>query len=211
LQAEEVDPLRIPKLKYGAAALLALVTGAVLITGAYSLAMSWRTTGMELPDNEAEIYFSVLEAGSTGTLVVTIEPEEAGADGAQWSADGRENWHDSGFVLPLEAGDYTVTFKILAGWDAPADLPVRVESNETAQRTAFYTPWYGDINRDENVDVSDAILLLRQIVGLIDITLVYGEGAALRADVNGDGHVDVSDAILILRYIVGLVKEFPIP
>ena len=64
----------------------------------------------------------------------------------------------------------------------------------------------GDLNGNGTVDVSDAILLLRYITGLVTLT---PEQQRL-ADVNGDGEINVADAVLILRYIVGLVGELPV-
>lgn len=62
----------------------------------------------------------------------------------------------------------------------------------------------GDVNDDGDVDLSDAILILRYDAGLIEL-----EGNALLAgDVNDDGDTDISDAILILRYDAGLIEEF---
>jgi len=58
----------------------------------------------------------------------------------------------------------------------------------------------GDVNMDEEVDVSDAILILRSIVGLVQLDGVQ----EIIADLDGDGKVDVNDAILLLRMIVGL-------
>jgi hypothetical protein len=183
------------------------ITALLLIMDRYGLA--WRTSGQDLEDNEAAIYFTVSSSGE-GTLTVTIEPEEASFDGARWSAAGA-GWQESKTELSLEAGHHTVTFHEIDGWDEPGDLEdVLVNSGETTRLSAAYVPWYGDINGTGSIDVADAILVLRQIVGLTDITGDYGEGAILRADVSGDGNVDVSDAILILRYIVALVTEFPV-
>lgn len=68
----------------------------------------------------------------------------------------------------------------------------------------------GDVNGDENVDVGDVILLLRDIVGITDVLGQHGQQAFLKGDVNGDGTLDVGDAILILRYIVNLIEHFPV-
>jgi len=65
---------------------------------------------------------------------------------------------------------------------------------------------FGDVNEDGVVDVGDAILVLRSIVGLTTLNARQIKAA----DVNGDGVVDVGDAILILRRIVGLVTKFPV-
>jgi PKD repeat protein len=70
---------------------------------------------------------------------------------------------------------------------------------------------YGDVSGNGQVDVGDAILVLRHIVGLVDIGAEYGPEALIRAKVNtGGGALDVGDAILILRYIVGLITKFPV-
>ena len=64
---------------------------------------------------------------------------------------------------------------------------------------------YGDANDSGAIDVGDAIIVLRHIVGLSSL-----EGTGyLAADVDGSSDVDVADVILILRKIVGLTESFP--
>ena len=59
-----------------------------------------------------------------------------------------------------------------------------------------YTP--GDINGDGEVDINDAICLLKYVAGW------KLDGVVIEAlDVNGDGRVNTKDAIQILRYIAG--------
>jgi len=61
----------------------------------------------------------------------------------------------------------------------------------------------GDIRGDGNIDVSNAVEILKYIAGLPNI--ISGNAQALAAaDANGDGEIDVQDAIEILRYIAGL-------
>lgn len=61
----------------------------------------------------------------------------------------------------------------------------------------------GDLNRDGSVNVSDALLSLRIIVGLIEAT----DSQAWEADLNGDGHVNVADTVAILKRLVGLPQS----
>ena len=75
----------------------------------------------------------------TGTLSVTLEPEAARDDGAQWSVDAGENWHASGDELVLPTGTYTVTYQTLAAWDAPDDTPVEVIKDGATTLTGTYT------------------------------------------------------------------------
>ncbi len=115
-----------------------------------------------------------------------------GAHGAT-SGGGFEINGGSGRFLPgsLSGGGYTLS--VFLG--ATAAAPVLV----------------GDVNGDGNIDIGDAILILRHIVELVDIGELYGPEALVRARVSSPtGEVDVGDAILILRYIVGLITEFPL-
>jgi len=61
----------------------------------------------------------------------------------------------------------------------------------------------GDVRGDGNIDVSNAVEILKYIAGLPNV--ISGNVLALAAaDTNGDGEIDVQDAIEILRYIAGL-------
>ena len=55
----------------------------------------------------------------------------------------------------------------------------------------------GDINADEEVNITDVILCLRQAIGLdtVDLSL---------SDINGDEEVNITDVILVLRKAIGL-------
>ena len=56
--------------------------------------------------------------------------------------------------------------------------------------------WLGDINCDDNVDISDVILVLRIALQLDDMKPC--------SNINGDSTVDISDVILTLRMALGL-------
>jgi len=64
----------------------------------------------------------------------------------------------------------------------------------------------GDVNGDGKIAAYDASLVLRYIVGLIELSPDQ-QGAA---DVTGDGTVSSLDAALILRHTVGLIHSFPV-
>lgn len=70
---------------------------------------------------------------------------------------------------------------------------------------------YGDVSGNWEVDISDAVVVLRHIAGLINISDEFCPTALLRAKVTQSGEeLNVGDAILILRRIVGLITEFPV-
>ncbi len=123
-----------------------------------------------------------------------------------WGDGTYSDWDSSNTATKFwgSTGTYAVRAQARCAYDEAVQSgwsPVRtVAISETLE----YTP--GDVNEDGKVDVGDAILVLRSIVGLTSLE----ENQFYAADVNGDGNVDVSDAILILRYIVGLISEFPV-
>jgi sugar lactone lactonase YvrE len=71
-------------------------------------------------------------------LAVDLLPAEAVATGAQWRISGGE-WTNSGTLLPLPAGSYTVEFKpVNAGWLAPGSQTVLVTNQSVAELSATY-------------------------------------------------------------------------
>ena len=56
----------------------------------------------------------------------------------------------------------------------------------------------GDVNGDTNVNLADAILALKVIVGL------NPTGINLNADVNGDNKIDLAEVIYVLQHVAGL-------
>ena len=62
-------------------------------------------------------------------------------------------------------------------------------------------PVEGDVNGDGEVDISDALAVLRHAMQLEELD----DAGIASADVNGDGAVDLSDALIILRMAMGLV------
>lgn len=64
---------------------------------------------------------------------------------------------------------------------------------------------YGNVNGDNTIDVSDALLVCQIYLG--NVAPTDAQNAA--ADVNGDGAVDVSDASMICQFYLGNITEFP--
>ena len=56
----------------------------------------------------------------------------------------------------------------------------------------------GDVNGDGEVDISDAVALLRYLAGYVDEDTISANG-----DFDGDGEVDISDVVSLLRYLAG--------
>ena len=85
------------------------------------------------------VYGAFINAAAyeTGSLKVTITPEGAVAAGAKWSYDGGRTWHASG-TISLPVGSYTVTFKKIPGWTAPASKKVTIQNGKTTTVEGVY-------------------------------------------------------------------------
>lgn len=70
-----------------------------------------------------------------------------------------------------------------------------------AKFTASTPGGVGDVDGDGVVRVSDAVLIMRYALGLIEFT----PEQILCGDVDGDGFVKVADAVMVIRIALGLV------
>ena len=83
--------------------------------------------------------------------------------------------------------------------------PCPVSAEDTEDREVLY----GDVNEDNNVDVSDVVLLARFCAE--DRTADISRYGMYQADVNQDHDTNSEDIILILQYIAKLIPAFPGP
>ena len=67
------------------------------------------------------------------------------------------------------------------------------------------TPPYGDVHQDDQITSTDALAVLRAVVGKITLTAQQTE----YADVDDSGSVTAADALMILKYVVGKIEQFP--
>jgi len=72
-----------------------------------------------------------------GTLQVSISPQDAVNNGAQWQVDGGA-WQVSGATVSLAPGSHIVAYNSLPGWKSPGTQTVQIRSNETASVSGAY-------------------------------------------------------------------------
>ncbi len=65
---------------------------------------------------------------------------------------------------------------------------------------------YGDVNMDDKVNASDALVVLRHAVGKATLSDIFHE----IADVSGDGKINAVDALQILKKAVGKLDKFTV-
>ena len=62
----------------------------------------------------------------------------------------------------------------------------------------------GDVNKDGEITVEDALLILKHVVGLSTLD----EETKGLADTDGNGQITTNDALQVLKYAVGLIEQF---
>jgi hypothetical protein len=66
------------------------------------------------------------------------------------------------------------------------------------------SPWLGDADANEIIDIVDALLTAQYYVGLFVDRVIEQNG-----DVNQDGHIDIVDALIIAEYYAGIIEYLP--
>lgn len=111
--------------------------------------------------------------------------------------------------MSVEGGKVTFTLKPKALTEGTYNVYISTTDKALKKVASFkygtkppYTK--GDANLDDEIDVNDAVHILRYAARLIDLS----ETELKAADANGDGVVDVNDAVMILRYLAKLITSF---
>ena len=82
---------------------------------------------------------------ATGSVEVTISPQKAIDDGAQWRVDGG-TWRDSGYEeTGLSVGSHTLDFSVIFGWTEPDINTVDIEDGIKAYQSEVYDQQTGSL------------------------------------------------------------------
>jgi probable HAF family extracellular repeat protein len=82
----------------------------------------------------------------SGSLQVTITPQDAIDHGAQWQLDGAGPLHNSGDIVPdIPTGSHTVTFTDVDGYTTPDPQTVTIMADQTAQAEGDYIEQTGSL------------------------------------------------------------------
>ena len=75
-----------------------------------------------------------------GVLQVVMSPDDVTTESkAQWSVDNGSTWYDSDTTIALPVETYTVTFKDVEGWNAPAHQSASIENGTITWVMGEYT------------------------------------------------------------------------
>ena len=131
--------------------------------------------------------FTVQLSAEQSSANYSIDTDVLSGGGGECSSAGYYLWHTTGQPTAIGMSSSASYTNYPGFWYT---LP---------QQEGCY--WLGDINCDDNVDISDVILVLR-----IALQLDFGKPCS---DINGDSGVDISDVILTLRMALALDPKVP--
>ena len=120
--------------------------------------------------------------------------------GAYWSSGGN-GWFAA--AVPADGESFLGWFNA-AGELIGSDFSVSSEETEETDLTARFTgnaAVPGDMNGDGEVDISDALYVLRAAMGLLSVD----PHQLLACDIDGDGELTVADALQVMRAAMGLI------
>ena len=112
-------------------------------------------------------------------------------------------WNYNSYELP----SLNKENKIFVGWYSDEELTEFIGRNTILKPTEDITLYakfedgkLGDINGDNEIDITDLVILGRYLVDLEEID----ESLVGLADINRDSEVDITDLVILGRYLVGL-------
>ena len=156
----------------------------------------------EVLENKAAFDLSYSGVTDGGMYLVLVLSEEGvpTADNIlyvnQVTASGGTAAFDN--VYPMEVAE---SYVYLAGTDFAYSQIAKVNLKGAAEVTGMK----GDVNQDGQVDMTDAIKLLRHTLG---IEVITDSVALVNGEVTGNTSLDMQDCIKILRYYLGIINTF---
>ena len=155
---------------------------------------------------------SLWQTQKTGKFIGLDHQKALGTDGSGISVSEFYKSYASTEGSNLDGGTIVDgnTTKPTTDTTKPSTTTTTITTTTTAAATTTEAPKtdvLGDINDDQNVTISDLVLLNRYLLRKID-----GTDAAYafdRGDVNGDKILNVVDATLYRQHLLGTLKKFP--
>ena len=175
--------------------------GAETVTVTYNKDVDIRHDGTTVYAYEVEFAATAVNRAAAQASGYTLKPITL-ENSYTLNADGTQTviMPVTGYVRNADGSGKAITLS------APADknsAPIALFTFEYAKTEPDVM--YGNVNGDNTIDVSDALLVCQFYLG--NVAPTDAQNAA--ADVNGDGAVDVSDALMICQFYLGNITEFP--
>jgi len=115
-------------------------------------------TAVTFDGSSASLPAAVAGVGVLGSLQVNIAPTDAVSAGAQWQVNGGAVQNSGVTLTNVSAGNYTVSFTTIAGWNTPSNQTVTISNGITTAVSGLYIP---------SISPSNGLVLLTNGDGII--------------------------------------------
>ena len=152
------------------------------------------TTNVPVTGITTSVSSVVLATGGTATVTATVTPDNATNKDVVWTSE------NPGIAsVSVTDGICTITgmfvgktkvYAVTSDGGYSAAIEVEVLDSSAPQRA-------GDLNRDGEINASDAVLLAQYLASWEIMIDEFG------ADCDGNGHISAADAVLLAQYLAG--------
>ena len=147
-------------------------------------------------DSSTGYYSLVVPEGFKNGKVIFTEDENATTN--RYPADMEPGLSLNGASMLFSANNSWTEYKPVK--------PTKPTTTKPTTTKPSVTYLYGDVNNDKTIDVKDALLVAKVVVGKVS----FNDIQIKSADVNGDGEINAKDATLIQKYGIKMVSSFPV-
>ena len=124
----------------------------------------------------------------------------------EWNQISIESSIPSDITIHYNSEPITTTTTTTVTTSSPATSTTTTTSITTTTTKPVYDNIYGDVNLDGIVDLTDAIMLNKQLAGVI----IFTSAQQKNADCYRDGSIDDKDTTALMQFVISLIDTLPV-
>lgn len=124
----------------------------------------------------------------------------------EWNQISIESSIPSDITIHYNSEPITTTTTTTVTTSSPATSTTTTTSITTTTTHPVYDNIYGDVNLDGIVDLTDAIMLNKQLAGVI----IFTSAQQKNADCYRDGSIDDKDTTALMQFVISLIDTLPV-
>lgn len=178
--------------------------GAKTVTVTYNKDVSINHDGATVYAYEVEFAATAVSRAAAQASGYTLKPITL-KNSYTCNADGTQTVRMpvTGYVRNADGSGKAITLQATSD---KSSAPIALFTFEYAKTDTKPEVAYGDVDRDGQVSVKDAMTVCQIYLDYIEAT----DTQKAAADVDGDGRISVKDAMLICQYYLEYITEFPV-
>ena len=124
----------------------------------------------------------------------------------EWNQISIESSIPSDITIHYNSEPITTTTTTTVTTSSPTTSTTTTTSITTTTTKPVYDNIYGDVNLDGIVDLTDAIMLNKQLAGVI----IFTSAQQKNADCYRDGSIDDKDTTALMQFVISLIDTLPV-